>query len=306
MADSDADVFEAVPHGMYVLDFEKEGQPVRHVIHVYAHQESCWKALLSKLAGCSPAGLASLDPKAVEADLFDDVSPPAPSTFDLMTLLERAKRGDPQPEYVALDGRSACDPRQLATIAHDRDLRQSEINTLLAERHSALARVIYPSLIDFRRAFDDAVRERDYDGVTVPPKGVVLFEPPPNNPLRPGPHHDLPHLLAEALKRGGDLLGQPLRHHGTLEWTRRPIKGWFGMADFRGPRRGQIRVNVLLDSPDFSRESMRFLLWHEYLHLHLEALHTGEFRRLEHLWPDYASCNRELDGLNERFGVQYW
>jgi hypothetical protein len=31
-----------------------------------------------------------------------------------------------------------------------------------------------------------------------------------------------------------------------------------------------------------------------------------EFRRLERKWPDYAACNREMDALHEKFGVQYW
>lgn len=35
VADADADVFEAVPHGMYVLEQETEGVAVRNVVHVY-------------------------------------------------------------------------------------------------------------------------------------------------------------------------------------------------------------------------------------------------------------------------------
>ncbi len=37
---------------------------------------------------------------------------------------------------------------------------------------------------------------------------------------------------------------------------------------------GLIRVNVLLDSPDISRETLEFLLWHEFLHLWLKQGHT--------------------------------
>ncbi len=63
---------------------------------------------------------------------------------------------------------------------------------------------------------------------------------------------------------------------------------------------------VLLDSPDVSAETMRYLLWHEYLHLHLKSLHTKTFRELERRWPTSVDGDRELDTLNERFGVQYW
>lgn len=50
-----------------------------------------------------------------------------------------------------------------------------------------------------------------------------------------------------------------------------------------------------------------YLLWHEYLHLHLMRRdHQGEFKTLEHSWPDHVACDGEMDSLNQKFGVQYW
>lgn len=40
--------------------------------------------------------------------------------------------------------------------------------------------------------------------------------------------------------------------------------------------------------------------------MYLKQGHTAEFRRRERMWPDYTTCNREMDGLHEKFGVQYW
>lgn len=304
IADADADVFEAVPHGMYVIEQETDGVAVRNVIHVYEHQRTCWEALLTNVSAGSSAAVRT--PEELDADFFGDAAPPKPALYDVATILENAKRGGVRPVFIPLEGRDACDPRALAQRAHDEDLRASEVKDLLAARHTPLARVIYPSQLDFRRAFDDALREIEHEDAAPPPKGVVLFEPPPNNPLRPGPHHDLDKLMRETLETGGRLIGQTLRHDGALIWTHRFIKGWFGMANFEGPLRGRIRINVLLNSPDFSAESLRFLLWHEFLHIHLRSLHTPEFHRLERLWPDYVACDRELDALNEKFGVQYW
>jgi hypothetical protein len=98
----------------------------------------------------------------------------------------------------------------------------------------------------------------------------------------------------------------------AIEWTRRPIKGWYGQASWNphivpaGITTGKIRINRLLDSPDVSAECLRYLLWHEYLHLHLRAAHPPEFRLLERRWPKWEALDRELDALNERFGIQYW
>jgi Zn-dependent peptidase ImmA (M78 family) len=67
-----------------------------------------------------------------------------------------------------------------------------------------------------------------------------------------------------------------------------------------------IRINCLLNSPDITAETMKFLLWHEYLHLYLQQSHTTEFREREAKWPTRIEADRELDTLNERFGVSYW
>ncbi|MEO7507479.1 MAG: DEAD/DEAH box helicase [Pyrinomonadaceae bacterium] len=310
MVDSDADVFEAVPHGMYVLEYEAEGETIRRVIHVYDHQRSCWLALISQLGQAQYQGTAPVDARVLSEDFFSDCEAPVPSALDIELVIERVRAGDTLPEYIPLSGRADCDPRALATLARERDLRRSEENALLAERHSPLARIIYPTTLEFRRAFDDAMRELEHPESKQAPKGIPMFEPPPSNPLRsgPGPHHDeLAELMVEVLRQGSELLDEPLRHEGSIEWSRRPIKGWYGMAwHDKQPGIGRIKINVLLDSADFSKASLLFLLWHEYLHLHLMEGHTEEFRRLERLWPDRTTCDRELDALNENFGIQYW
>ena len=65
-------------------------------------------------------------------------------------------------------------------------------------------------------------------------------------------------------------------------------------------------MNRLLNSPDIAEETIRFLLWHEFLHVHLRQGHTAVFRELERRWPATVEADRELETLNERFGVQYW
>jgi superfamily II DNA or RNA helicase len=107
-----------------------------------------------------------------------------------------------------------------------------------------------------------------------------------------------PHLVG--------MLGLPtLEFPGTLTWSHRLLKGWYGMAYYREtpPR---IRINRLLDSPDISVTTMQFLIWHEFLHVHLASGHTQTFREHERRWPGCVGAERELDNLNETFGVQYW
>lgn len=307
MTDVDADVFEAVPHGMYVLDYEADGEEVRHVIHVYEHQRPCWEAMFAHLRRTTRTELAAISTDALDAEYFDDCDPPRASRLDIDTVVEQVRAGNPLPEFVELSGRSLCDPRELAKLAKERDLRKSEETALLTERHTALARMVYPTMVDFQRAFDDAMRELEHPGLAVPTRGVPTFEHPPANPLRSGPRHDLQALKDEMLRTASEIIQGPVPHHGRVDWSGRIIKGWLGRAWCSNqPGVGPIKINLVLDSPDISEGAMKFLLWHEYLHLYLMGGHSDGFRKFERSWPEWARWDRELDGLNERFGVEYW
>lgn len=307
LPDPESDLFEAVPHGMFVFEYDVEGEPTRHVIHVYEHQRTCWDALFKSLRSYSSTELATLDAGLLDADFFGDCEPPLPESVDIGRILEAVRNGSALPEYVPLAARPLCDPRELAKAAREKDLRSSEIDALLTERHTPLAKVIYPKLLDFRRAFDDAMRELQFPGEAPRLKGIVLFERPPSSLMRKDPPHDLKRLFDEMLAKGSELLGETITHDQAPQWSKRPIKGWFGVAHPAGIQAGRIRVNCLLNSPDFSEESLRFLLWHEYLHIRLKtAGHDDQFRQLERKWPNFLACDREMDSLNERFGVQYW
>jgi hypothetical protein len=77
------------------------------------------------------------------------------------------------------------------------------------------------------------------------------------------------------------------------------------MAYFR-ERPPRIVINRLPDSSAVSEATLRFLLWHEFLHVHLRQLHTPTFRDLERKWSGCKHAERELDTLGERFEVSYW
>lgn len=310
-----ADAFEAIPHGWYVLERIVEGEELRHIVPVFEHQQPCWDALLDALMVATPAARARLDVAHASDEYFGDCDLPKPSEIDIGRVLDFVRSTGTRPEYHGLEQRRDCDPHELAKVIHEKDLRARETDELLQRRYGDLAKAIYPSLRDFKSAVDDALHELQHPGeATTVAKAVPVFRPRPTDQLRPpegGEHaHDLESLLADVLAKGKELLGTAeLPCDVTLEWTVRLVKGWyanayFGPADPNGT--GKIRVNRLLDSPDVSADTMRYLLWHEYLHLYLQQGHTKHFRHHETMWPTYVSGSHELDTLNERFGIQYW
>lgn len=303
-----ADAFEAVPEGWLLLEREDEDESIRVPISLYEHQRPCYEALVawlkSREAGSGPEELDGL-----YEEFFGDCDSPAPSRHHVGMIVEHFVQGGETPEYHPLSNRKQCDPHEIARLIVQEELGYRGTRQLVESTYtdSSLAKAIYPNPREYQAAIDDALWEIDHpDEATQRAKAVPVFHPRGEETLSEGPAHHLDTLMAEVLDAGARLLDLPkLEYHGILEWSGRILKGWYGMA-YYGERPPRIRINRLLDSPDISSETIRFLLWHEFLHVHLHAGHTPEFRRLEGKWPTYVEANRELDNLNERFGVQYW
>jgi superfamily II DNA or RNA helicase len=303
-----ADAFEAVPMGYYYAEWDSEEDTVEHTITVYEHQKPCFDEFIRRGKPLDPD---SLTVERVREDIFADCDEPIPSNADLNALIEMLKAGS-ELVFSPIAERALVDPYALAKAIESGDLTERAKRQLINERFQApLAQAIYRNERAYNTAVEDALYELAHpDDSTRRSKCVPVFEPLPNNPLRPGPHHDLHKLFAEMLSGGARLLNKTeLPGTPRLEWTKRIVKGVFATASW-GPDssvgEGRIRVNVLLDSPDVSEETIRFLLWHEYLHLYLKVGHPPKFRELERQWPTWVQSDTEMDTLQDRFGIEYW
>lgn len=302
-----ADAFEAVPQGWLVLERAVGDEFVSIPIPTYEHQTVCWNALLDYLTAAAPEIREATTPDDLFEEFFDDCDLPSPSRFQVEQVLEHFRTGGERPGFHDVAGRSACDPYKIAEKIHKGDLGRRETSQLIEASYTALAKAIYATLRDFDAAVVDALFEIDHpEAATRAHRAVPVFDPRPDQQLSPGPTHDLQALMAEVLEEGAKVLGVPrLEYDGTLGWSKRILKGWLGMAYYQEtPKR--IKINVLLDSPDIDAATMKFLLWHEYLHVFLSQGHTKTFRELERKWPGMVDADRRLDNLNEKFGVSYW
>lgn len=300
-------VLEAIPAGHLLLQRIDDGDVIPRIVPVFAHQLPCWEELLKRIERSTPGTDATA---ATYDDCFEDCDPPRPSIEDIEAVLEHARDGGEVPQLVTFAERAAIEPLTIAREIVDQDLGERGRSELVNTRFGSLAKAIYTSEQQFRAAVDEALRWLHHGPPGALPRGVPVFEPRPDQKLAPG-NHDLTRLMSEMLVEARGIFGAAPFHTGPVAWTKHIMKGWYAFADWEKEEHpagsGGIRVNVLLNSIDVTEETLRFLLWHEYLHLHLKGGHSHhDFRRLERLWPSAVEGTRAMLNLNERFGIQFW
>lgn len=305
----DVESFEAIPYGWYLLEFESEGEIIRQIVPVYEHQQSCWKAYLDSLHKGAAEADASIESTYLE--YFGDCDVPRASRHYVAAIRDYVVATGASPPLEQFHERSNIDPRTIAGEIWQAQLGPIEITRLIRQRHETpLGQAIYPTREELKEAVQralDALAEPENS--RQPQLGRVQFEPWSDVPLRPGPHHRLPELWLGMLQVAGRLLPELAQPNVEVDWTRRVIRGWYAKALWEPESplgTGQIKMNCLLDSPDVSPETIRFLMWHEFLHLYLQQGHSPRFRALERKWPGMQAADRELETLRERFDIHWW
>jgi len=309
-----ADIFEAVPHGWYLLESigneEKETEPYKNIIHVYDHQKNCWEHLINDLLSLDQKQILNFSSEILFDNYFTDCDVPQPSDFNIQMMLDFIQENYEKPEFIEYSERKNSDPYEIAEEIFKTKLTIDEVDNLIVEKYkNPLANKIYPSFREFTSAINDAIFEIKHpDQATRKFYGEPIFDDLPNYKLSPG-NHNLEKILKSVLTKGKEILGfNPPDNGITIEWTKRLIKGYYGIC-YQGKQvgEGKIKINSLLNSSSITIGTLEFLVWHEYLHTYLPfEKHTKYFRELEKKWKTFHESNKELDSLNERFGIQYW
>ncbi len=303
--------FEAVPAGWYVLEHEDEDDLTQSLIPVYEHQRTCWNAALTHVESNLDEALS--DREELRDEFFFDCDTPRPATHHIDGVLTSTIRDGARPEFQPLRGREQCDPTKVAGEIWEDQLGPIEIDRLLATRFEhGLTQAIFGSFEEFRDTIQAELNELTSKKTGRQASlGKVQFEPWGSAQLAPGPHHNLDESIKRVVAAGSEIHELPvLPWSGQINWSRRPITGWYGKAYWHEQAvkgEGEIRINCLLDSGDVSQNAIDFLVWHEYLHLFLQGGHTPVFRRLERKWKGARDAERELSTLSERFEMPfYW
>jgi superfamily II DNA or RNA helicase len=298
--------FEAVPAGWLLL---RGGPTGRATVPVLSNHRASWDALRTKLENMQGADLAAQTSDELYEYYFSDCEEPLPPQADIEMVLKHYKALGERMEFVPFEKRAEVSPEGVAATIAELDLGEKARVELIRTRYLGLAAAIYPSIEAYRAAVDRALQS---DGAAEHQNPMIpIFEPQPKEmlPFTEG-HHDLHRLLAEVMSEGAALLSLPvLPGEPSVGWTRHIVKGKFAQAKWEPDNKhgeGEIIVNRLLQSREVSQATLKFLLWHEYLHLFLKDGHPPIFRERERLWPGHVEADREIDTLTQRFGARYW
>lgn len=127
-----------------------------YLIPVLSTQELGWRRLVETAAGLHGRALGAADPAELIATAFpwfEDVPPAA--VADVARLLEHLRVGHPPPSVEPID--APWHPARVAARIVADDLGERARVALLAQQHAA-ARVLFPSLDDYRTAVEAALR----------------------------------------------------------------------------------------------------------------------------------------------------
>ena len=89
-----------------------------------------------------------------------------------------------------------------------------------------------------------------------------------------------------------------------IAWSNNVVRDWYALCERyidNGKVLYQIYVNKLLSSPNIERELIKYLIFHELLHLNGYWSHDMEFRKREWSYPD----SDKWDGILDSLGVEY-
>jgi hypothetical protein len=126
-------------------------------------------------------------------------------------------------------------------------------------------------------------------------RGRKLFAPPA------GRHYNLIELFEDLnFEYFGGLMAQP-----SLGWSRRPSRTTLGHYD---PCHHVIVLSSALDSADAPALAVRFVMFHEMLHLRFptqhrgarRCVHTREFKQAEKQFEDYQTAQSQLRQFTHR------
>ena len=281
---ADADEFVTLPAAWYSID---DGE-TEHRILVFDDQ------------------LAGYERMADDAERFRNTAIPTdeiirkyfsgfvtlPSEQDIEAFAGALKRGEVPQRYLLSD-REIIDPMCVSREITEQELDFMSYAAEIYEKYP-VAEKLFGSLAEYRRCIFEYLN--DPDG-KLKPKMRTVEIPYEKIPFGTTPFYDLNELVREVTN---EMFGGKYEGISSVNWTDKPESKCFGEFYYAD---NHIMINRILNSRDVPREAVKYVIYHEMLHLQYHN-HGKLFREQEHKYPEYYKWDQFLDGTFQDFDIK--
>ena len=215
-----------------------------------------------------------------------------PSEKDV-TAFAGALRSGVVPQRYLLSDRDIIDPQNVSRDVTEQGLDFMSYAAELYEKYPVTGK-LFGSLREYRSCIFEYLN--DPDGKLRPPMKTVEI-PYEKIPFDSTPVYDLNELVQEVTN---EMFSGKYDGISSINWTDKPESRYFGAFYFAD---NHIVINCILNSRDVPREAVKYVIYHEMLHLNY-PYHTKAFREQEHKYPEYYKWDQFLDGTFQDFDIK--
>lgn len=215
-----------------------------------------------------------------------------PSEQDIEAFAGALSRGEIPQRYLLSD-REIIDPQCVSREITEQQLDFMSYAAEIYEKYP-VAEKLFGSLAEYRRCIFEYLN--DPDG-KLKPKMKTVEIPYEKIPFDTTPFYDLNELVREVTN---EMFGGKYEGISSIYWTDKPESKYFGVFYFAD---NHIMINCILNSRDVPREAVKYVIYHEMLHLQYHN-HGKLFREQEHKYPEYYKWDQFLDGTFQDFDIK--
>ena len=225
-----------------------------------------------------------------------------PPVKNIKQIIDYINENKKMPEYYEFTELKVANSATIANYIIEEDMGSKSRDKYLFKLYdtSDVFRQIYRSKDNFKKAIRSEMAriEDDYQ-----PQTVEYLDEREEYSIEEN-YFDLENLLNEVIKEVEEKgLFEPNKSV-NIEYSRKPVKRWFGLCTKYPDGRYTIRINKLLSSPKVNEDVIKYLIYHELLHASGYWSHDSDFRNLEWKYENSEKYDTFLDRLSMDYNIE--
>ncbi len=302
------------PVGWYSIGHTNDSDSSR--LMVYENQYDGYQQLKENL---DEIKREDTTPKSVLDSYFFDINDPKPQLEDLYDLIEVVRSQDEMPPWFTFDERDDFNPRQIAEEIIEKDMGERAkvkfLTDIYTDEKKPIVSQLYSEFDELQNEVQGVINnilnrakgeEQTLDEAEAKPEPIRTTSSKREDikaikkaeKLEPLPLGILDSLVEEVSEMM--FKGEPVKPE-TITWSSKPQKncwGWFRESD------KVIRINKLLNNKMLSRDTLKYIIYHELLHCQGNMSHNKQFYNELHKYPDWQEIEHKLSKIDEEYHLR--